>query len=317
MSRGTDDTRRSGKLKLTTRNRAKVNGTRYRERDETRRVPDISRPARRIPVGLASSSVYPLSVPECFTVASHLGYDGVEIMVSMNAISQNAAAINELSHHYGLPVLSIHAPTLLVMQRVWGKDAWTKVARSAELAAEVGADTVVVHPPFRWQSDYAENFVSGVRSIAADTGVHIAVENMFPWRTGLREVMVYLPGWDPVGQDYDDVTLDFSHAATAGSDVLHMIESLGSRLRHIHLADGSGSLKDEHLAPGYGAQPVGHALELLAERGWHGSVVVEVNTRKTKSLVERDELLAHSLKFAREHMGHERAGERTQDNGSR
>lgn len=280
-------------------------------------APDISHPARRIPVGLSSSSVYPLSVPECFTVASHLGYDGVEIMVSSNAISQSATAIKELSEHYRMPVLSIHAPTLLVMQRVWGKDAWGKVERSAELAAEVGADTVVVHPPFRWQSDYAENFVSGVRKIAADTGVHIAVENMFPWRTGLREVMVYLPGWDPTGQDYDDVTLDFSHAATAGSDVLHMIDSLGDRLRHIHLADGSGSLKDEHLAPGYGNQPVAHALELLAERGWHGSVVVEVNTRKTKTLAERDELLAHSLRFARAHMGHEKAEERTREHDRR
>lgn len=305
MSRGTFDTRRSGKLKLTTPNRAKTNASRLHGRHEARRDPDISNPARRIPVGLSSSSVYPLSVPECFTTASHLGYDGVEIMVSSNAISQSAAAINELSAHYRMPVLSIHAPTLLVMQRVWGKDAWSKVERSAELAAAVGADTVVVHPPFRWQSDYAENFVSGVRSIAANTGVHIAVENMFPWRTGLREVMVYLPGWDPVGQDYDDVTLDFSHAATAGSDVLHMIDSLGDRLRHIHLADGSGSLKDEHLAPGYGAQPVAHALRALAERGWNGSVVVEVNTRKTKSLAERDELLAHSLNFARMHMGHE------------
>ena len=59
-------------------------------------------------------------------------------------------------------MLSVHAPTLLVTQRVWGTDPWEKIDRSIALADELGADTVVLHPPFRWQREYARDFVDGV-----------------------------------------------------------------------------------------------------------------------------------------------------------
>lgn len=40
---------------------------------------------------------------------------------------------------------SIHAPTLLFTQQVWGS-AWSKIRHSVALAAELGAHTVVAHP---------------------------------------------------------------------------------------------------------------------------------------------------------------------------
>lgn len=53
----------------------------------------------------------------------------------------------------------------------------------------------------------------------------IAVENMYPWRLGVREAMIYLPDHDPTDEDYRHVTVDLSwSAATAGDDVLAMID---------------------------------------------------------------------------------------------
>ena len=127
------------------------------------------------------------------------------------------------------------------------------------MAAAVGAGTVVVHPPFRWQREYARSFESGIRELEQRTGVRLAVENMFPWRARNREILAYLPGWDPVGYDYANVTLDLSHTATSGSDALAMAEELGDRLVHVHLADGTGSAKDEHLVPGRGGAAVRRA----------------------------------------------------------
>src|SRR5690625_6919277 len=49
---------------------------------------------------------------------------------------------------------------------------------------------------------------------------------------------------------------------------------------HLHLADGSGkTTKDEHLPPGEGNQPCAEVLRRLANRGWQGSVLLEINTR--------------------------------------
>ena len=256
----------------------------------------------RAPVGLSTASVYPHTCSDAFGMAADLGYDGVEVMVWTDPVSQDVAALERLSHHYGLPVLAIHAPTLLVTQRVWGKDPWVKIERSCEMARALGARTVVAHPPFRWQRDYAAGFVDGVERLADSTGVAIAVENMYPWRAGQREVLAYLPGWDPVPQPYRHVTLDLSHSATAGVSGLDLATSLGDRLVHLHLADGSGSAKDEHLVPGRGTQPCGDVLGLLAERDWDGIVVVEVNTRKARARNERERDLAESLAFARLHL---------------
>ncbi len=257
----------------------------------------VSEPRAR--VSLSTASAYPESCATAFEIASRLGYDGIEVMVWTDPVSQDPAALQRLSDHHQLPVVAIHAPTLLVTQRVWGTDPWPKLDRSCEVAAAVGAGTVVVHPPFRWQRDYARGFEAGICDLAQRTGLRLAVENMFPWRARTREIQAYLPGWDPVGLGYDHVTLDLSHTATSGSDALAMAETLGDRLVHVHLADGLGSAKDEHLVPGRGTQPCAELLERLATRGWGGNLVVEVSTRRLRDRESREADLAEALAFAR------------------
>ena len=261
-------------------------------------------PGDAIRVTLSTSSVYPLGPEAAFETAARLGYDGVEVMVLGDPLTQDHRLLNRWSAEYGVPVLSIHAPCLLVTQRVWGtSDPWTKVDRSIELAREVGSEVIVLHPPFRWQRDYASAFVDGVAEREDSSGVALAVENMFPWRARNTDVQAYLPAWDPVPQPYDTVTLDLSHTATAGSDALAMQAALGGRLAHVHLADGSGSFMDEHLVPGRGSQPCDEFLARLPEMGFAGLVCLEVGTRKL-SPEERELDLVEALAFTRLHLGH-------------
>jgi sugar phosphate isomerase/epimerase len=259
-----------------------------------------------IRIGMSSTCVYPLPLEDTFRLAKLAGYDGVEVMVTRDEATQDAATLSALSAQYGVPILSVHAPVLLLTHFVWGRDPRVKLERSAELAAAVGADTVVVHPPFRWQMGYAENFLATVRELGETTGLQIAVENMFPWKIGGRGVKAYSPGWDTTLMDCPAVTLDFSHCALSGHDGLAMATALADRLRHVHLCDGSGSLDDgrvfdEHLLPGRGTQPVAEVLRMLAEASFTGSIVAEINTRTARSEPERLALLAETLDFAREH----------------
>lgn len=252
-------------------------------------------------VSLSTSSVYPGSTASGFEVASRLGFDGVEVMVSVDEVSGDIEAVRALSEFHEIPVVSIHAPCLLVTQHVWGTDPWGKLHRSAEMALEVGAETVVVHPPFRWQRDYARGFVAGIADLEARYQLTFAVENMYPWRTGRRRLQAYAPGWNPVEETYDNVTLDLSHSATAGGDCLAMARDLGGRLAHIHLTDGSGSLKDEHLVPGRGNQRAAELLRHLAEQDFAGEIVIEINTRRAGNQHAREADLIESLLFARRH----------------
>jgi sugar phosphate isomerase/epimerase len=253
-------------------------------------------------VALSTASTYPESTAAGFELAARLGYDGVEVMVGTDTISQDVDALRRLAEHHQVPILSIHAPCLLITQRVWGTDPWGKLLRARTVAETLGAQTVVVHPPFRWQREYARGFVSGIARLAEETEVRFAVENMFPWRARRREIAAYAPDWNPVDEDYRHLTLDLSHTSVSGEDASRLAAQMGDRLAHLHLADGSGSNRDEHLVPGRGNQPCGSLLETLAAAGWTGSVVLEVSTRKAPNRAQREADLAEALAFTRLHL---------------
>ncbi len=269
-----------------------------------------------IRVGMSTSCVYPLGTEHAFRLAHLAGFDGVEVMVTNDELTRDADGLRELSERYEMPILSVHAPVLLLTTFVWGRDPKVKLEKSAELAARLDATSVVVHPPFRWQAAYARDFLSIVRSTAARFDVEIAVENMFPWKVAGRSIKAYSPSSDPTQLDCDAMTIDFSHCSLAGRDSLELALAMGSRLRHVHLCDGSGSLDegrvfDEHLLPGRGSEPVAEVLEHLAHEKWQGSVIAEVNTRKVRDEQERLDLLVETLAFARDRLGSPRRGLRS------
>ena len=183
-----------------------------------------------------------------------------------------------------MPVLSVHAPCLLISQRVWGANPIPKLERSVRAAEQLGAQTVVVHPPFRWQRRYAEGFAEQVAELEAASDVMVAVENMFPFRADrffgagqtsierMRKrggkpgpgISAFAPSYDPLDGEHAHYTLDLSHTATAGTDALDMADRMGDGLVHLHLCDGSGASTDEHLVPGRGTQPTVEICEMLA-----------------------------------------------------
>ena len=250
-------------------------------------------------VALSTASVYPESTASAFEIAGRLGYDGVEVMVWTDPVSQDVTALRQLSDYHGVPILALHAPCLMITQRVWGTDPWAKLVRAKEAAQECGAQTVVVHPPFRWQREYARQFLGGIQQMGNETDVRFAVENMFPLRARGREVSPYAPDWDPTTEDFPDFTLDLSHTSVSKSDALEMAAVMGERLSHVHIADGIGTARDEHLVPGRGTQPCAELLEGLAVQGFDGLVVVEVNTRRAEDHAEREADLAEALAFTR------------------
>lgn len=245
---------------------------------------------------LSTTSVYPEATASAFELAAALGYDGLELMVGIDPLAAEVDQVAKLAEYHGVKVWSVHAPVLLVTQNVWGSDPWQKLERSAEAVLQLGGDVVVVHPPFRWQRDYGAGFVEGIAELEQKyRDVTFAVENMFPWRTPGGSFQAYLPHWDPTGFDYAHLTLDLSHASTSRLASLQLVEAWGDRLRHVHLTDGTGSFKDEHLLPGEGDQEAWRVVKALADRGFDGHTVLEVSTRRARSRHEREVLLGQAL----------------------
>jgi sugar phosphate isomerase/epimerase len=266
--------------------------------------------------------VYPQNAEDAFRYAAELGYDGVELMVWAESVSQDVGRVQALVRKYAIPVQAVHAPCLLISQRVWGSDPVAKLDRSVRVAEALGADNVVVHPPFRWQRRYAEGFADQVAELEGSSEVMVAVENMFPFRADrffgagqtsierMRKrggnpgpgISAFAPSYDPLDGGHTHYTLDLSHTATAGTDAVDMAERMGQGLVHLHLCDGSGASADEHLVPGRGTQPAVEICETLAAGDFAGHVILEVTTSGARNAAEREALLTESLLFARAHL---------------
>lgn len=256
----------------------------------------------KIKVGLGTSTVHPETTAGAFETAAELGYDGVELMVGVDRSSTDINYVESLRDKYQVPVLSVHSPCLIITQNTWSSEPWEKLEVSTKAAKRLGADVVVVHPPFRWQHDYAANFVTGVREVAEKSEVTIAVENMYPWRVLGREILAYHPHWDPTNINYDALTFDLSHAAIGRADPFQMVDEWGSRLRHLHLTDGHDSMMDEHLFPGEGDMRSWEVLEHIVRSGYVGHVIHEISTRKMPSVQARREKLRECLETTRMHI---------------
>ncbi|HEX4721809.1 MAG TPA: sugar phosphate isomerase/epimerase [Pseudonocardiaceae bacterium] len=256
-----------------------------------------------IPIGLSTASVWPRPVEVGFRLAADLGYDGVEVMVWTDRGSQDLAKLRRYARRYRVPVLAVHAPCLLITQRVWSPDPAERLRRSVRVAGELGAGTVVTHPPFRWQRRYTDVFPDLVAELTDSSGIAVAVENMFPVRRKLVSVSAFVPSIDPTDPGHRHYTLDLSHTAAAGMDALELADRMGANLTHVHLADGSGAPRDEHLVPGRGGQPCAQLCERLRTTGFTGQVVLEVNTRHATSQAAQVRDLAEALLFAQLNLG--------------
>ena len=224
---------------------------------------------------LSTASVYPETTANGFELAARLGYDAVEVMVGIDPISQEIDAVRHLSEYHEMPVLrgaravpADHAAGLghravgqAREERRDGRRRWAPTWSSCTRRSGGSATTP------------AASSTGIARARASAPGSRSRSRTCTPGGRSRREMQVYVPGWDPSEHDYANATIDLSHSAVVASDPVAMARRLGDRLRHIHMTDGTGSAKDEHLVPGRGTQPVAELLEHLAGVGFGGHVV--------------------------------------------
>ena len=239
-----------------------------------------------------------------FRMAAEHGYDGVEVMVTHDRRSQTVANVEHLVTTYGVPVTAVHVPCLVVSQHVWGWNPELKLRRATEMAASLDAPTVVTHPPFRWQREYAATFPELVATVGAETatagGPTVTVENMYTVDAPRgRRIEPYLGNDDESFRLYPAVTLDASHVGAARQDLLERYAFLRGRIRHVHLSDSTSKRGDEHLPPGQGTLPLRDLADALVADGFDGQVVLEIAVgRLPESL--RNGATRESVEWARD-----------------
>ncbi len=200
-----------------------------------------------------------------FAAVKEAGYDGVELMVTRDPDTQEAERILALAAAEGVEVPVIHGPFLLLTRRVYGTDLVQKAHRSLELAREVGADLMIVHPPMRWQRTFHRWLVDSSGADAAGASTRVGVENLYPVGVGGRSVRFHRYTRPEHLLPFPHVVLDTSHLGIAGVDPTEAYLRLGERIVHLHVSDNRGGGRDSHAPLGHGILPLARFLHTVAD----------------------------------------------------
>jgi sugar phosphate isomerase/epimerase len=251
----------------------------------------------------ATGPFFMFSLEETFELIAEAGFDGAELMIMQDRLSQDPHRLGALASRYGVPVPAVHGPFLVATWLVFGTDPKGKLERCVRFAETAKVSTVVIHPPYRWQTAYADWLDEAIPRIREQTGVTIAVENMFPVNVN-GHALRFFSGTDPseLGR-WPYLVLDTSHLAVAGGDLLAAWDELSDRVAHLHVSNNDGRGRDTHGLLDRGVLPVPEFLEQVGASGFGGAVTLELDVRTWAD--DRPALLdvlRENLAIARRHL---------------
>jgi sugar phosphate isomerase/epimerase len=224
------------------------------------------------PVIFSTGSLYPFGLDRAYGWAAEAGYDGVEIMMDECWDTHQHSYLSHLAGRHSIPVLALHTP---LYKGAWRLEPGETLVRSAGLAEKVGAPVVIVHPPppgrplSRWAKGPLKQARTHAVSVAVENMPRLEARHVFSIRRRSCFRPEHLFG-------LGDVTLDTSHVAASGLDLMEVYGKLASQLRHVHLSDSDLTGGDQHRLPGKGKLPLKVFLAQLGESDYPGVVSLEL-----------------------------------------
>jgi sugar phosphate isomerase/epimerase len=236
---------------------------------------------------------------------ARLGFDYLELamdppMAHHSSLSANRAAIIRALAVNGLGLVC-HLPTFLStadLTESLRRASLAEMHRSLEVAAEMGAKKVVLHPStasgmgafvLDTVIGYAFDFLSGMVDAARRLDVTICLENMF-----VRNRLGVEPeDFEKIFETFHSLklTLDTGHANIQdrrGRRLKELVSRFGRRIGHLHVSDNLGT-RDDHLAVGQGTIRFADLVMRLKGAGYDDTVTLEVFDENRRMLVESRE----------------------------
>jgi len=168
-----------------------------------------------------------------------------------------------------------------------------EMLQSLETAQVLQAEKVVVHPSIisglgsfvvDQVRQYATASLQAIIRKAADLGITLCLENMFPGYGSFFEASHFTSLL--AGHPALKITLDIGHANinnSRGQRYLEFIQTHGDRIGHVHLSDNRGS-RDDHLPIGEGTINWRKVAQALRSCGYDDTVTLEVFSENRSKL---------------------------------
>ncbi len=247
---------------------------------------------------LSTGSLYNYSVDRVFALAAEAGFDGIEMLIDHRWDTRQADYLRHLMESHSLPIPALHSPFSRNCSG-WGETEHGAIARTAELANELGAQVVVHHLPMRFGyaflqtagrslllpnpfdsgRQYATWLSEGYAALQTSTDVLLCIENLPANRFLGRRVNP--ARWNAHSRTtldditrFPHITLDTTHLGTWGLDPLEAYDRWGQRVKHVHLSNFDGS---EHRRPEDGSLRLDALLARMAADGYPYSISLELH----------------------------------------
>jgi sugar phosphate isomerase/epimerase len=246
---------------------------------------------------------------DAMDAVAEAGYSQIELMVTRDPKTQEPELPLQLARERGLEIASVHGPFLVVTKTVWGLDPLEKIHRGVDMCRAFGAATLIVHPPYLWEREYAQWLRREAAELSVRTGVTVGVETMFPkWVAG-RQLRVHR--WLEAEELFDacsSVVLDTSHVTVARQDAIRAYDVLLPKLVHVHLSNNAGDGRDGHLELEQGVLPMERILERIRKTRYAGAISLELSVspylEKPRQLVP---MLRRNREYIEQHLVKPRA----------
>ncbi len=249
----------------------------------------------RAQLGLATFHRPGMDVWSWLELAQELGLGGIELRADPGIAHPDDLSFSDRQKlrklgENGLRLslhMPIHGVNLTWPVRSVAAASLGELVRTVELAGELAADVVVIHPgrlpeeylPFpEWLArsrDVLRFALSVLLPRAEGLGVKLALENLGGGRDrGLvqtaEEHLAILGEFPELWACFD-----LGHFHILGGSPRQYIQALLPRLIHVHLHDNRGDW-DAHLPLGEGTAPWQETLSALEENGFSGRVILEI-----------------------------------------
>ncbi len=248
----------------------------------------------------STGAFWAFELEDAFDLLAEAGFREIELMITRDPSTQEPELPARLAADRGLRIASIHAPFLVITKTVWGLDPVSKIKRGLAMSRALGCNTLIVHPPYLWERNYARWLRKECADFCRTEDVTVAVETMYPrWVAG-RRLRAYR--WLDVADlaaACPQVALDTSHVTVARQDILEAYSILFDKLVHIHLSDNAGDGRDGHLELEQGILPIDRFLNEVRRTRYSGAISLELGVRR---YVENRRGLVAMLKRNREYV---------------
>ena len=236
---------------------------------------------------------------------ARLGFDYLELamdppMANYDALFSIKSSVKQQLMQCGLGLVC-HLPTFVSTADLTESIRHASVdemLKSLDLAAELGALKVVLHPSMvsgmggfvvDTVKTYAFDFLSKMVKAAHELNLTICLENMFP----RNQLGVEPADMDEILRNFPSLklTLDTGHANIYDHDgrrLKGLVERFGNRIGHLHFSDNNG-LSDEHLPIGQGSINFPQLVRSLSVTGYDDTLTLEVFDTDRQALVDSRE----------------------------